>query len=500
MNGIERQLSFLQDDLHLKNNGSYNDGYVTITKFMPDGGIINVPIKACEMAETLIKYIGDDNVFYSVNTSYNGNRSSDNIRQLVSLYADIDLKENMPELDRKRKKNEICNLLRVLADKNIIPLPSFLVDSGGGIHAYWAIKDLPYQVTWMWQAVEDHILFMLKANGVPIDSAVRDCARMLRSPGSKNGTRDCEVIFRSCIKYDLKDLYDTLIPAPARGPKADPKARLKLIKTIVEDGGKIPLKNLRCGKEMIKGISDCITSISNCKFTSYTLHQARLQDLKTLCNLRDWDLEGYRNSIMHCYVYWLGIIVRDEDNLLQEALSFNSRFIKPLPISSTRAIVRSALKRVRDFLKYEEDIRRGVPRRVSKGMRDKPGYWYKNITLINMLDISEEEQARMITIMEIQEKRKRKNKKRREDRRSDEGLLPTEIKRRNQFIVIAKLKEDGESFKTIAKLLDADGKTLRKKINKKYDKINYSEIELAVINNKYSKRDIKNILKNTINI
>lgn len=496
MNNVEEQLSFLQEDLHKKDNGEYNDGYVTVTRFTPDGGIENTPIKASEMAETLIKYIGEDNVFYSVNTSYNGDRKSDNIRQLVSLYADIDLKEDMPELDRKRRKNEICNLLRELANKNIIPLPSFLVDSGGGIHSYWAIKDLPYQVTWMWQAVEDHILFMLKSSGVPIDSAVRDCARLLRSPGSKNGSRSCEVIFRSCLRYDLKDLYDSLIPTPARGPKADPKARLQVINTIIESGGKIPLKSLRCHKEMIKGISDCITSISNCKFTSYTLHQARLQDIKTLCNLRDWDLEGYRNSIMHCYVYWLGIIVRDEDNLLREALSFNSRFNKPLPISSIRAIVRSALKRVRDFIKYEEDIKSGVPRRVSKGMRDKPGYWYKNITLINMLDITPEEQARMITIMEIQEKRKREAKRKRTKRRNDEGLLPTEIKRRNQFILIARLQLENLSFREISKKIGVDRRTIREKINNKYNRINYNEIMTAVTDGYYAELTDKYLFSN----
>lgn len=496
----QEQLTFLQNDLHKKENGEYNDGYVIITQFMPGGQVMNLPVKASDLADELVKYNGLDDVFYSVNTSYNGHRSSNNIRQLVALYADIDIKEEMDELSRKRKKREIIKKLNKLSKLKIIPAPSFLIDSGGGIHVYWAIKDLPYQATWMWQAVEDHVLFALNSNGIQVDNSVRDSARILRSPGSKNNGKTCEVISRSCIRYDLHDLYNDMIPAPARGPKADPKARAKTLEQIICEGGKIELSSLgyKSKKEMIKNISDTVMSFPKSRFTPYTLHQARLTDITTLCHLRNWDMEGYRNAVMHCYVYWKGIIIRDEEMLLEEATAFNNRFKKPMPTSSLMTIVRSARKAVKKFLKYEEDVKNNVRRRVTKGMRDKPGYWYKNTTLINMLDITPEEQERMITIIEVKEKRSRWNNKKKSLRRNEEGLLEEEILRRNQFIVIAKLKQDGTSMVKIAKALGKDRKTLREKINKTYNKVNYTEIENAIINNEYSEEDIDTIMKNTV--
>lgn len=55
--------------------------------------------------------------------------------------------------------------------------------------------------------------------------------------------------------------------------------------------------------------------------------------------------------------------------------------------TEVNAILRSIPKAIEKFIEYEQGMRSGEIKRVSKGMRDKGGYWYKNETLIDMFSI-----------------------------------------------------------------------------------------------------------------
>ena len=79
-------------------------------------------------------------------------------------------------------------------------------------------------------------------------------------------------------------------------------------------------------------------------------------------------------------------------------------------------------KAIEKFLDYEQGLRTGEIKRVSKGMRDKGGYWYKNETLIERLDITLEEQKYMKSIVSTEVKYIRNNERRREARRNENGL------------------------------------------------------------------------------
>lgn len=138
----------------------------------------------------------------------------------------------------------------------------------------------------------------------------------------------------------------------------------------------------------------------------------RIYDIKTLCKLRNYNLKGYRNFILHCYAYWEGIYTRDSEELIKKVIELNNSFKEPLKESEVRAILRSIPKAIQKFIEYEQGIRSGQVKRVSKGMKDKGGYWYRNITLIEKLDIILEEQKHMKTIIGKEEKYSRNNKKR----------------------------------------------------------------------------------------
>ena len=205
-------------------------------------------------------------------------------------------------------------------------------------------------------------------------------------------------------------------------------------------------------------------------FTSYTLHLARAEDMLKLCELRDYNVTGYRNMILHCYAYWLGVTHRSEEDLSECVNKLNNKFNKPLNASEVRAILRCVPKAIDKFLAYEQGRRSGEDKRVSKGMRDKGGYWYKNDTLIERLDITEEEQKHLKTIIGTEVKYARRRVKdsdsKKAKRRNTKGLTNREQDYYKTLFEILKLKKIGLSNIKIAEKLGVSKSTIGRLLKK----------------------------------
>ena len=204
--------------------------------------------------------------------------------------------------------------------------------------------------------------------------------------------------------------------------------------------------------------------ISNRFFNSYSLHMERANDLETLCRLRKYDMKGYRNMALHCYVYWKEIYIRDTYNIENIVIEFNNVFTELLKETEVKAVLRCIPKAIDKFIAYEQGIRSGEVKRVSKGMRDKEGYWYKNETLIERLGITREEKKYLKTIISTEEKYYRKNKKRRSNRRNENGL--TKKQQELQDLKILAFREDGLSNRSIAKKLNCSEYKIRALLKK----------------------------------
>ena len=83
-------------------------------------------------------------------------------------------------------------------------------------------------------------------------------------------------------------------------------------------------------------------------------------------------------------------------------------------------------------------------------MRDKEGYWYKNETLIDRLDITTEEQRHMKTIIGTQEKYRRNNERRVQARRNENGLTKKQQELADLKVQVIELREQGLSIRKIA--------------------------------------------------
>ena len=192
--------------------------------------------------------------------------------------------------------------------------------------------------------------------------------------------------------------------------------------------------------------------INNKFFNSYSLHMTRVEDIETLCKLRGYNMKGYRNMIIHCYAYWKGIYVRDIDELENEVIELNNAFIEPMKDTEIKAILRCIPKAIEKFLSYEQGLRNGEDKRVTKGMRDKGGYWYKNETLIERLNITPKEQRNLKTIIGTEEKYRRNNERR--TPRNENGLTKKQQELADLKQQVLGLQEKGLSLRNISKNLN----------------------------------------------
>lgn len=354
--------------------------------------------------------------FITPNTFFKPQRQVNNIRQFRALFMDLDTGED----DKQFAAYKVFEL----ADEGLIPKPTMIVDSGRGIHVYWRIKNAPYQALNTWQELQD--LFYTKLKPLGADIRATDGARVLRLPSSINSRNnvECRVMWQDDkLEYSMYDLREKYLNEKYK----------KSIARINRTDRKI---------------------VANAFFNSYSLHITRAEDLETLVKLRNGNMNGSRNMALHCYAYWKGIYIRDIEKLTEIVEEFNNSFTKPLKDSEVRAVLRCIPKAIDKFLEYEQGIRCGLNKRVTKGMKDKGGYWYKNETLIERLEITEHEQRELKTIIGTDIKYERNNERRKRNRRNEEGLTPKQAELKELNSKVIELKEQGLSLRKIAEELN----------------------------------------------
>ena len=400
------------------------DGYIQILK-IKENKKVEIENVRYEDLDKIEKYKGQENIFITPNTMYMPVRKVENIRQLRALFQDIDCEKN------GLHKTEVVYRIWILYYQNKIPKPSLVIDSGRGLHIYWIIENAPYGALQTWQELQDNFYHKLKYLGA--DKRAIDGARVLRLPNTINtrSKTECEVLYSEFIEYSMYDLREKYLNYKSKSKQ------LKIQQTKNTD------------KKVIY----------NRFFNSYSLHMARAEDMETLCKLRKYDVKGYRNMIIHCYAYWKGIYIRDEFELENTVIELNNSFIEPLKETEIKAIVRSVGKAIDKFIEYEQGIRSGEDKRVTKGMRDKGGYWYKNETLIERLEITQSEQKHMKTIIGTDEKYKRNNKRR--TPRNENGLTQREQQKQDLINQVKRLKLQGLKQKEVAKKLNKSLRTIK---------------------------------------
>lgn len=395
------------------------DGYIQVMKLdKKEIKIYNTQNK--ELRDVIEVVENEADVFVTPNTMYRKQRRVSNIRQFRALFQDLDIHK------LGFNKEEVVWSIYIMAYENKIPMPTMIVDSGRGLHIYWKIKNAPYGALNTWQELQDYLYYQLRS--LEADRKALDGARVLRLPNTLNSRENalCKVlVLNDDIEYSMYDLRETYL-------------NYSISKQLQFQESKTVKKKTKV--------------INNKFFNSYSLHMARVEDIETLCKLRNYNVKGYRNMIIHCYAYWKGIYIRDIEELENEVIELNNSFLDPMKETEIRAVLRCVPKAIEKFINYEQGIRNGEDKRVSKGMRDKEGYWYKNETLIERLNITTEEQRHLKTIIGTQEKYRRNNERR--TPRNENGLTKREQDKQDKIQAVKKMVLQGLINKDISEQLN----------------------------------------------
>ncbi len=121
-----------------------------------------------------------ENVYFATGV-YGDTRTIADCQGKKSLYVDLDVG---PGKGFTSKGEAVKELGRFVKESGF-PFPNFVVDSGGGIHAYWALnRTLPVAE---WQVLANRLKELCAQHHFKIDASITaDAARIMRTPGTTN--------------------------------------------------------------------------------------------------------------------------------------------------------------------------------------------------------------------------------------------------------------------------------------------------------------------------
>ncbi|MBY6932360.1 DNA-binding response regulator [Clostridium botulinum] len=350
-------------------------------------------------------FTGENN-YISLNTFYSTYRRLEYLKELKAHFIDLDIYKT------KFTKEQVLMRLDEEYFNKSIPRPNLIIDSGRGLYLIWMINSVPSKALPLWKAVEEYLYKELKVFGA--DRQALDATRVLRVPGSINSKSNTvvEVLEQYEYVYDLREIQEGYLP--------------ELDKNKPKKKGR-PSKTVFIHRER-------------------SLYYARIQDIIKLCELRNYDLKGQRESILFLYRYWLCYFIDDTQKALEDTLELNNQFI--LPLSETE-VIRATRSAERVFLS-----------------KDKK-YKYKNQTLIDLLEIIELEETYMKTIISDKEYKRRQNnafRKRYQEKLKSEGKLTKKEQINIQRQKIKALLEQGFTQKDISKELNIPSRTIERRV------------------------------------
>ena len=162
---------------------------------------------------------------------------------------------------------------------------------------------------------------------------------------------------------------------------------------------------------------------------------SRIEDFKRIVSLRNGEVVGYRNTLIMLYSYHYRLINEvTVEELIKVTKEFNKSFREPYKVKELTSVCRSVNRTVKHF---QDD--------------NNKGYKFTNKYIINALELEEQEQRKLITIISTEEKYRRNNERR--TPRNEEGLTPKQAELKELKIKVLELKGQGLSNRAIAKEL-----------------------------------------------
>lgn len=309
------------------------------------------------------------------------NREKDSLKRLNAFYVDIDCyKAGLTQ-------QQVITALREEYYGTIIPVPTFVINSGRGIYLIWKLNNEDCKAYSKWQAIEDYLVDSLIPLGA--DSCCRDVSRILRVPFSYNSKSNSMVkieefndlvytIYSISKEYEI---YPSYAPKKKRSRVAS-KAQRWAVSQIASSLG-IDMPDFNDFSATCAWLSEHksylvhspkskggVRRSSERNYAFASVLRGWRDDLVTLMSLRK-GADCRRENALFLYRLWSLELCGDANMALEQTLSFNSTFSCPLP---ERLVIEATKSAEKKYLKGET-------------------YHFSVKRLISFLDISSDELA-----------------------------------------------------------------------------------------------------------
>lgn len=386
-----------------------------------------------EKTAAFLSKISDPNDWYITPNEFHKGRTIASLSALRSCWVDID---NISSFDEVKRRIEN------------IPPPSLITSTGGGFHIYWFIKSEKKVELALWNMVQK--VLVQEVDG---DRNATDAARVLRLVGTMNSKYDKECVFVSgSLEYfDLYDLAHQVLPDGAFDKDEDVE------ETEPAQVYSMPLERIKRNKTVSSGTFDWRIN----ELGAARIWEGRLNDLKALAQHR-WNnniKSGHRDIWLFLAsnaISWLAppsVLKREVEDLASQVCpTWNQVEIN--------ARIQAVFKRAEQFAKGEKVI--------WNEKEIDPRYRFKTDTIIDLLEISEEE-MRILNLRHLKNDnvRKEHDKARKMKKRRGEGVIERSVYLNNcsqkQSLKILRAKElqkQGHSVQEIASCMGYDKSTI----------------------------------------
>lgn len=352
-------------------------GFFSLLVRPPEGKIAQSSHRLSELATVLSMIDPNRDTWISQAEFMKPNRRVVNLARIGLLFADLDT-YNVSSLATLSPDRLAQEVLSYCADEGI-PTPSFLIFSGRGIQAKWLLtKTLPRFALPRWNACQRHLVDRLTALGA--DQKAKDASRVLRVVNTVNEKSGliCYVVHvenggdGQPIRYDFEYLAGELLPfdrASLKGLRLERQKRSEQRQLRLYSGGK---------SDNLRG------------FSGRQLAWHRLEDLRMLATLRGGVQEGER--MLH--LFWR------LNFLLLSGASNSSLMYHEARALATELDAAWGYRSEELMTLYSKAKSYEAGEKVSfAGKEYAPLYTPKNDTLINLFQITDEEQRQLRTII-----------------------------------------------------------------------------------------------------
>ena len=308
-----------------------------------------------------------------------------NVKSLGLAFLDIDFYKEDVAWGQGRTPETAARDFVWLCDDFDIPRPSLIVFSGRGLQVKWLFESaLPRMALPRWSAVENRLLEVFSICGA--DPQAKDAARVLRLVQTVNSKSKlvCRVVWinggdeNNLVRYDFEYFAECVLPFPRQALAKQPRKAQERAKTTRSE----PSRRLSLD----------------------TLNWGRVEDLRALLRLRGGIAEGQRMLMLFYMLNFLALSHQVTPSTFYHEAAAIAKEIDPMWTANS-AELRTVYAKMKDYLDGKT---------VEFNGRTYPAlYTPSNDTLINLFEISSDEQRQLKTIIDDAEQYRRKVETRR---------------------------------------------------------------------------------------